>query len=446
MVVAVSAADGRPAAERVAAAVEAFCRRALAGPVLAYAQIAEPVDPAVEAERLRLRVGYRDAFARVLEDGVAGGELRPHDTRTVAAALVGALGEALVGPLSARDAGSQGGARRHPRPVQPGGSPSMLTSASTHDVTNQAPPLAPYNVFEADLPLREALEREGGGWGVDRLRDAGELAGSPEALRALRARERNEPLLRTHDRYGNRIDEVELDPSWHWALRQAIEREIHCLPWRDPQPGAHVVRGALMAVWSQVNAGVMCPVSMTYSAVPALRESPELAAEWEPRLTRPSYADGALAGMAMTEKQGGSDVRANTTRAEPDGDGALRDQRPQVVLLLPALRRLPHARPGARRAVLLPVRVQRPRLSHPAPEGQARHPLAALQRGGVPRRPGPAGRRGGPRRADDHPHGQPHAAGLPASARPPRCAGASPRRCTTPATAARSASCSPSSR
>ena len=120
MVVAVSEADGRPAAERVAAAVEAFCRRALAGPVLAYAQIAEPVDPAVEAERLRLRVGYRDAFARVLEDGVAAGELRPHDTRTVAAALVGALGEALVGPLSAAMA-AQGGARRRPRPVQPGG-------------------------------------------------------------------------------------------------------------------------------------------------------------------------------------------------------------------------------------------------------------------------------------------------------------------------------------
>ena len=103
VVVAVSAADGRPAAERVTAAVEAFCRRALAGPVLAYAQIAEPVDPAVEAERLRLRVGYRDAFARVLEEGWGGEGLRPHDTRTVAAALVGALGEALVGPLSARD-------------------------------------------------------------------------------------------------------------------------------------------------------------------------------------------------------------------------------------------------------------------------------------------------------------------------------------------------------
>jgi len=107
VVLEVSAADGRPAAERIASAVEAFCRRALAGPVLAYALIAEPVDPAVESERLRLRIGYRDAFARVLEDGAAAGELRQHDTQTVAAALVGALAEALVGPLSARQAGSK---------------------------------------------------------------------------------------------------------------------------------------------------------------------------------------------------------------------------------------------------------------------------------------------------------------------------------------------------
>jgi AcrR family transcriptional regulator len=105
VVVQVSEADGRLVSERVAAAVEAFARRALAGPVLAYALLAEPVDPAVEAERLRFRIGYRDAFARVLEDGVRDGELRPHDTHTVAAALVGALGEALVGPLSAVNGG-----------------------------------------------------------------------------------------------------------------------------------------------------------------------------------------------------------------------------------------------------------------------------------------------------------------------------------------------------
>src|SRR5215213_7597654 len=193
-------------------------------------------------------------------------------------------------------------------------------TGNTHAVENQAPPLAPYNVFESDLPLREALEREGGGWGVDRLRDTGELAGSPEALEHSERAERNEPVLRTHDRYGTRVDEVELDPSWHWCLRQAIEREIHALPWRDPQPGGHVVRAGLFFVWSQVNSGVMCPVSMTYSAVPALREEPDVAAQWEPRVTRPSYDDGALIGMAMTEKQGGSDVRANSTRAVPNGD------------------------------------------------------------------------------------------------------------------------------
>jgi putative acyl-CoA dehydrogenase len=191
----------------------------------------------------------------------------------------------------------------------------------THEVENQPPPLVPHNVFESDLALREAVEREGGGWGVDRLRDTGELAGSREALEHSERCERNEPILRTHDRYGHRIDEVGLDPSWHWLLRQAMERGIHSLPWRDPQPGAHVVRAALFFVWSQTDSGVMCPVSMTYSVIPALRQQPELAAEWEPRLTRPSYEDGALAGMAMTEKQGGSDVRANTTRAEPVGDG-----------------------------------------------------------------------------------------------------------------------------
>ena len=119
----------------------------------------------------------------------------------------------------------------------------------------------------------------------------------------------------------------------------------------SPQPGAHVVRAALFTLWGNANDGVMCPVSMTYAAVPALRDgAPELAAEWEPRLTQPDYDHGALAGMAMTERQGGSDVRANITRAEPVGDGAVRDPRPQVVLLVSAVRRVPGAGPGARRA------------------------------------------------------------------------------------------------
>ena len=189
------------------------------------------------------------------------------------------------------------------------------------EVRNQAPPLQPIDLFESDLALREALEREGGGWGVDRAHEAGAVAGSVEAREHSLRAERNLPILRTHDRFGNRVDEVELDPSWHWLLQGAVERGIHGLPWREPQPGAHVVRAALFTLWSNANAGVMCPVSMTYAAVPALRDgAPELAAEWEPRLTRPDYATGALAGMAMTERQGGSDVRANITRAEPLGD------------------------------------------------------------------------------------------------------------------------------
>jgi len=192
----------------------------------------------------------------------------------------------------------------------------------SREVRNQALAPQPVDLFEVDLALREALEREGGGWGVERAHEAGTVAGSVEALEHSRRAERNQPVLRTHDRYGNRIDAVELDPSWHWLLRGAIEREIHSLPWREPRPGAHVVRAALFTLWGNANDGVMCPVSMTYAAVPALRDgAPELAAEWEPRLTRPDYDHGALAGMAMTERQGGSDVRANVTRAEPVGGG-----------------------------------------------------------------------------------------------------------------------------
>src|SRR3954467_13579154 len=197
----------------------------------------------------------------------------------------------------------------------------MQTRPPTHEVTNQSVPFEDVNLFELDQPLREGLEREGAAWGVDRARDAGAVAGSAEAVAHGRRAERNEPRLRTHDRFGHRIDEVELDPSWHWLLRGAGGPGAHPPPWRGPRPGAPVARAALELLWSHANAGVMCPVSMTYSAVPALRVDPELAAEWEPRLTLPDYERGALCGMAMTEKQGGSDVRANTTRADSVGDG-----------------------------------------------------------------------------------------------------------------------------
>src|SRR5579884_4050903 len=112
-------------------------------------------------------------------------------------------------------------------------------------VLNQAPPLEPVNLFDVDLALREALEREGGSWGVDRVREAAAVAGSVETREHSRRAERNLPVLRTHDRFGARVDEVELDPSWHWLLRGAIEREIHSLPWREPRPGVQAVRAAL---------------------------------------------------------------------------------------------------------------------------------------------------------------------------------------------------------
>jgi putative acyl-CoA dehydrogenase len=196
------------------------------------------------------------------------------------------------------------------------------TTHATHEVGNQVPPFENENLYELDLATQEALERENAGWGIDRVRDLGAVAGSAEALEHGRRANTNLPVLKTHDRYGHRVDQVELDPSWHWLLKVGVEREITSLPWRDPKPGAHVVRGALFMLWSQAESGVMCPISMTYAGVPALRANPDLAAEWEPRLTLPDYERGALCGMAMTEKQGGSDVRANTTQAVPIGDGA----------------------------------------------------------------------------------------------------------------------------
>jgi len=189
-------------------------------------------------------------------------------------------------------------------------------------VLNQPAPLQPVNYFEIDLALREALEREGAGWGAERAREAGAVAGGLEAAGHCRRAERNLPLLHTHDRFGNRVDEVELDPSWHWLLAGAIKRGIAGSPWRERREGAHVLRAALFMLWSNANAGVMCPVSMTFAAVPALRDgAPALAERWEPRLTAPDYRRVALCGMAMTERQGGSDVRANITQARPVGEG-----------------------------------------------------------------------------------------------------------------------------
>jgi putative acyl-CoA dehydrogenase len=190
----------------------------------------------------------------------------------------------------------------------------------THEVRNQPPPLVDINLFEQDAVLSESVAREGGAWGCERLSELGATVGG-EPLRLGAVADRNPPVLRTHDRYGHRVDEVEFHPAWTSLLQLGIRAGIPSLPWRDPRPGAHVVRGAALMLLSQAEAGVGCPLSMTYASIPTIRLAPDLAAEWEPRLTDPDPARAALCGMAMTEKQGGSDVRANTTQAVPADGG-----------------------------------------------------------------------------------------------------------------------------
>ncbi|MEU3766357.1 acyl-CoA dehydrogenase family protein [Amycolatopsis keratiniphila] len=200
----------------------------------------------------------------------------------------------------------------------------------THEVTNQVPPLADYDVA-ADPALMEGLERAGAGWAVAEVHALGRLAGSEQAQEWGRLVNENEPVLRTHDRVGNRIDEVEFHPYWHELMDVAVSYGLHAAPWRDPRPGVHAARAAKMYVWGQVDAGHTCPISMTYAAVPALRFNPELSERYEPLLAateydfglrEPSSKRGLIAGMSMTEKQGGSDVRANTTTARPLSDGS----------------------------------------------------------------------------------------------------------------------------
>jgi putative acyl-CoA dehydrogenase len=207
--------------------------------------------------------------------------------------------------------------------------------ARTHEVTNQAPPLVDYDVFSADQALSEAVLRYDGDGAAADLATLGARAGSAQAQRWGLEANTHPPVLRTHDRYGNRVDEVDFHPSWHALLDVATSRGLHGTAWRDTAASPHVRRAAGFMVWSQVEAGHGCPVSMTYAAVPALRADPALSAEFEPglaatsydaRLRSPSTKSGLLAGMGMTEKQGGSDVRANTTGAErlsADGEWAL---------------------------------------------------------------------------------------------------------------------------
>ncbi len=204
----------------------------------------------------------------------------------------------------------------------------MTGPFDTHEVFNQAPPLEDYDVFSTDAALVEAVDREGAAWARPELESLGALAGSAESQELGRLANEHRPVLKTHDRYGHRVDVVEYHPAYHQLMTTALRHGLHAGPWADPRAGAHVARAAKVIVWYQVDAGHICPVSMTYAVVPAIRHQPEVARVWEPMIHSTTYdaanapvsqKAGVTCGMALTEKQGGSDVRANTTRAEPIG-------------------------------------------------------------------------------------------------------------------------------
>ncbi len=193
------------------------------------------------------------------------------------------------------------------------------------EVLNQPPVLENYNLFASDIALQDAVQREGAEWIIPRAQEFGTLMGRAETLKAGELANRCTPILRTHDRFGHRIDEVEFHPAYHELMQSGVRFGTHSLAWKSKKNGAHVARAALMYLRHQVDEGTGCPISMTYAVIPSLRIQPEIAAEWEPRILsnvydgRPLPASekrGALFGMAMTERQGGSDVRANTTRAK----------------------------------------------------------------------------------------------------------------------------------
>ncbi|MFI4991455.1 MAG: isovaleryl-CoA dehydrogenase [Solirubrobacterales bacterium] len=202
----------------------------------------------------------------------------------------------------------------------------------THTVFNQATPLEGVDLFESNTALVEATEREGAGWVRERASALGRLIGGEPQQEWGRLANENKPVLHTFDRYGNRIDEVEFHPAWHRLMQMGVANELHSLPWTSDQDAPHTARAALYATAMQAEAGFCCPITMTFAVIPALRAQPELAAEWEPLLMSTSYdprlvpageKGSAISGMAMTEKQGGSDVRANTTVARAlNGGGA----------------------------------------------------------------------------------------------------------------------------
>ncbi len=202
------------------------------------------------------------------------------------------------------------------------------------DAANQPPPFEGRNLYLTDRALQAAAEREGAAWAADRLAAWGAELGSAETYALAARANRFAPELKTHDRFGNRIDEVVFDSSWHLLMAAAMREGEHCSPWAEPRAGAQVARAAAYLLHAEVENGTQCPLTMTYAALPVLRRHqdgwPSLASLWIPKALARDYdprslplasKTSALIGMGMTERQGGSDVRANTTRATPVADG-----------------------------------------------------------------------------------------------------------------------------
>lgn len=201
-----------------------------------------------------------------------------------------------------------------------------LFMANTHEVENVSRELQDYNLFSEDRALQEAVTREGASWATPALTAFGELTGKAEYLELGFLANRYTPEFDTHDRFGHRVDLVRYHPAYHTLMQTSIEHGLHASPWTEPKAGAHVARAAHSYMQSQVEAGHGCPITMTFAAIPSIRTTPELAKYWEPKITSRVYdprnipdrqKQGVTIGMGMTEKQGGSDVRANTTRAYP---------------------------------------------------------------------------------------------------------------------------------
>ncbi|RLP55317.1 MAG: DNA alkylation response protein [Ketobacter sp.] len=198
--------------------------------------------------------------------------------------------------------------------------------ATTHVVENQSGPLENYNQYLSDVALQDAIKREGAAHFEPELTAFGQLTGSAEIIKWGFQANKVKPEFRSHDRFGNRVDEIDFHPAYHKLMETAIVNGIHSIPWTDTRPGKNIFRAGMSYLQFQVEAGHGCPVTMTFAAVPAIRKQPDLAAIWEPLITRRVYdprnvpveqKQGVTIGMAMTEKQGGSDVRTNSTRAYP---------------------------------------------------------------------------------------------------------------------------------